>query len=302
MLIEGSLDQRLAFIERPDVSHGRLQEVLEMPARLQEALEMHARLQEALAPLSTPSGRRLAATRAAARTSPPAALRPGRTRQNRSEARAAAAARTSPPARSTSHKRSATTAPKTSQLVRDTSRDASAAKTAAKTATTAKTAKTATKTKTSRGALQPPGGKTHEAVLLGLGVGNGDTHTDISRSLESDGKAYQGQFAFVGATGQVAVADTDHLGFHKGVLRAPTSYEGVSKDLALCYSNSVLKPLLRLGLDVEEGEGGDHYLPRQHNLGFVQLLVDEIEARHHLLQPYSPMALTLGPHNQNPYP
>ena len=294
MLIEGSLGQRLAFIERPDVSHGRLrevptrlQEVLEVPTRLQEAREMPTRLQAVLAPLSTPPGRRLAATRAAARAPPAAAVRPGWTRQNRSEARAAAAARTFPPARSTSHKSShkssATTAPKTSQLVRDTLRDASAARAPAA-AKPAKPATTATKTKPSRGALQPPGGKTHEAVLLGLGVGNGDTHSDISRSLESDGKAYQGQFAFVRATGQVAVADTDHMARHKGVLRAPTSYEGVSKDFALCYSNSVLKPLLRLGLDVEKGEGGDHHLPRQHNLGFVQLLVDEIEARHHLLQ------------------
>jgi hypothetical protein len=131
--------------------------------------------------------------------------------------------------------------------------------------------------------------KTNEAVLLGLGVGNGDADTDVlgPDGKLPDGKSYQGQFAFVRATGQVAVADTDHMSRHKGVIRTPTSYEGTSKDFALCFSNSVLKPLLRLGSDEKggEGEGGGRHLPRQHNLGFVQLLVDEIEARHQLLTP-----------------
>ena len=155
-----------------------------------------------------------------------------------------------------------------------------------------------------RGAIQPPGGKTHEAVLLGLGVGDGETESDISHSLAAAGKSYQGQFAYVRATGQVAVADTDHLVRHKGPLRRPTSYEGPSKDFALCYSNSVLKPLLRLGTGTTEGdldgrdahlagelerdlEAGDRDLPARRDLaldlGFVQHLVDEIEARHRLL-------------------
>ena len=148
-------------------------------------------------------------------------------------------------------------------------------------------------------------------MLLGLGVGNGETESEISRSLAAAGKSYQGQFAYVRATGQVAVADTDHLVRHKGPLRRPTSYEGPSKDFALCYSNSVLKPLLRLGTgttkgdldgreahlagdlerDIEAGDrdppARDRDLPARRDLaldlGFVQHLVDEIEARHHLL-------------------
>lgn len=83
------------------------------------------------------------------------------------------------------------------------------------------------------------------------------------------------------------MADTEHLGHVKPSVksRSPTSYQGLSKDFALCYSNSVLKPLLRLGLD-EKGVawGGYGGVPRQHNLGFVRLLVDEIETRHQLLK------------------
>ena len=76
---------------------------------------------------------------------------------------------------------------------------------------------------------------------------------------------------------QVAVADTDHLGWalnQKPSVRSPTSYQSKNKDFVQCYSNSVLKPLLLLD---EQSEGG---VPRPHNLGFVKLLVDEIEARH----------------------
>ena len=74
------------------------------------------------------------------------------------------------------------------------------------------------------------------------------------------------------------MADTDHLG-HGGRtsnLRAPSSYRligtagaPVRVDFAACYSNSVLRPLLHL---------------KEHNLGFIQKLVDEIEARHQLLK------------------
>ena len=146
--------------------------------------------------------------------------------------------------------------------------------------------------------------KTNEAVLLGLGVGNGDADTDVlgPDGKLPDGKSYQGQFAFVRATGQVAVADTDHMSRHKGVIRTPTSYEGTSKDFALCFSNSVLKPLLRLGSDEKggEGEGGGRHLPRQHNLGFVQLLVDEIEARHHSCSHPSPSPNPTPNPNPNP--
>ena len=175
-----------------------------------------------------------------------------------------------------------------------------------------------------RGAIQPPGGKTHEAVLLGLGVGDGETESDTSRSLAAAGKSYQGQFAYVRATGQVAVADTDHLVRHKGPLRRPTSYEGPSKDFALCYSNSVLKPLLRLGAGTTEGdldgreahlagdlerdleagdahlEAGDRDLPARRDLaldlGFVQHLVDEIEAPLH--RTISAQTLAPTPHSQ----
>ena len=78
---------------------------------------------------------------------------------------------------------------------------------------------------------------------------------------------------------QVAVADTDHLGWSLSQtpsLRKPTSYLSETKDFVQCYSNSVLKPLLLLD---EKGEGG---VSRPHNLKFVKLLVDEIEARHPL--------------------
>ena len=52
-----------------------------------------------------------------------------------------------------------------------------------------------------------------------------------------------GQFAYVRATGQVAVADTDHLGGgNLGSIRMPTSYLGRDMDFPLCYSNSVLQP------------------------------------------------------------
>ena len=80
---------------------------------------------------------------------------------------------------------------------------------------------------------------------------------------------------------QVAVADTDHLGWSLSLMptmRTSTSVETKTKDFVQCYSNSVLKPLLLLD---EKGEGGE---PRPHNLGFVKLLVDEIEARHQLLK------------------
>ena len=73
------------------------------------------------------------------------------------------------------------------------------------------------------------------------------------------------------------MADTDHLGWSLSLVtsvRTPTSYQSTTKDFVQCYSNSVLKPLLLLD---EQGEGG---VPRPHNLGFVKLLVDEIEARH----------------------
>ena len=108
-------------------------------------------------------------------------------------------------------------------------------------------------------ALTPEKPDTPKAVLRGLGSGHG-------------------QFAFVPTTGQVAMADTDHLG-HVGRtsnLRAPSSYRligtaraPVRADFAACYSNSVLRPLLHL---------------EKHNLGFIQKLVDEIEARHQLLK------------------
>ena len=80
---------------------------------------------------------------------------------------------------------------------------------------------------------------------------------------------------------QVAVADTDHLGWSLSLMptmRTSTSVETKTKDFVQCYSNSVLKPLLLLD---EKGEGGE---PRPHNLGFVKLLVDEIEARHQLFK------------------
>jgi len=103
-------------------------------------------------------------------------------------------------------------------------------------------------------------------------------------------------------------------------VRKPTSYEGPSKDFAVCYANSVLKPMLLLGGDrqptrseVTRGAraalrmhnltasphdlaGSPHNLagsPRNlagspddpaHDLGFVRLLVNEIQARHHLLE------------------
>jgi len=108
----------------------------------------------------------------------------------------------------------------------------------------------------------PPVRRTQAALLRGLGHASG-------------------QFAFVRATGQVAVADTDHLGWSLSQtpsLRKPTSYLSETKDFVQCYSNSVLKPLLLLD---EKGEGG---VPRPHNLKFVKLLVDEIEARHQLLK------------------
>ena len=89
---------------------------------------------------------------------------------------------------------------------------------------------------------------------------------------------------------QVAVADTDHLGWSLSFLpyvRSPTSYQSPTKDFVQCYSNSVLKPLLLLD---EKGEGGE---PRPHNLGFVKLLVDEIEARHQVFILSLSLTLTL---------
>ena len=124
--------------------------------------------------------------------------------------------------------------------------------------------------------LSPKKPHNPRAVLRGLGTGHG-------------------QFAYVPSTGQVAMADTDHLGrwwwmpptwspppWSKVVQRAPSSYQlktgGVRADFAACYSNSVLRPLLLLA---EKGEGG---VPRPHNLGFVKQLVHEIDARHQLLK------------------
>ena len=108
-------------------------------------------------------------------------------------------------------------------------------------------------------ALTPEKPNTPKAVLRGLGTRHA-------------------QFAFVPTTGQVAMADTDHLGhvMRTSNLRAPSSYRllgtahaPVRADFAACYSNSVLRPLLRL---------------KEHDLAFIKQLVNEIEARHQLLK------------------
>ena len=136
---EDEEDQRLAFIDRSDLNHRRLREVLEMPMRLQEVL----------AP-GIPPGRRLAVNERNHTGG-------GRGASHKARNHTRAAARTTHPARDTSLNTSPTTSPNTSPAVRP------APKTPTKTAP-----------RMFRGAVQPSGGRTHQGVLLGLGVGNGD--------------------------------------------------------------------------------------------------------------------------------
>ena len=166
------LNQRLAFTGVPldlDLHHSKLREVLQMPMRLQEVL----------------AGRRLART--SPHTSPPAAgpaaVRPPKTHQNhqthqshqnRSEARMAA--RALPSARVTSPKNSTAKQHAHAARAHKTARDASPTTSPKQTAseTSPKQASPKTTPRMFRGAVQPSGGRTHQGVLLGLGVGNGD--------------------------------------------------------------------------------------------------------------------------------
>ena len=140
---EDEEDQRLAFIDRSDLNHRRLREVLEMPMRLQEVL----------AP-GIPPGRRLAVNERNHTGG-------GRGASHKARNHTRAAARTSLPARDHSLKASRKISPDTSPQTSPTVRPAP---------------KTPTKTapRMFRGAVQPSGGRTHLGVLLGLGVGNGD--------------------------------------------------------------------------------------------------------------------------------
>ena len=164
------LNQRLAFTGVPldlDLHHSKLRGVLQMPMRLQEVL----------------AGRRLARTspHTSPHTSPPAAgpaaARPPKTHQNhqnRSEARMAARALLPP--RDTSPKNSTAKQHAHAARAHKTARDASPTTSPKQTSseTSPKQASPKTTPKMFRGAVQPPGGRTHLGVLLGLGVGNGD--------------------------------------------------------------------------------------------------------------------------------
>ena len=150
--------QRLAFIDRPDLDHGGLREVLEMPRRLQEVL----------ASPGSP-GRRLVAS---GRNHTGGHRERGTTQHARNHTRAAARTSVRPPK----------TSPKTSpsHSARDHSLKASRKISPGTSPQTSPAVRPAPKTPTKtaprmfRGAVQPPNGRTHQGVLLGLGVGNGD--------------------------------------------------------------------------------------------------------------------------------